>query len=455
MTFNISNLVISDNMDGMWPDDGDSDGGLAVTHSLPNNSNLLMTNSSQWGQVITADCELFLFMLYSVAMGILCILGFLGNTLSFLVLRHDRSTPVASFLLQILAIADNSFLLLWTIHYSIRHFFKYLGINHHLHVAWLYVRVYSFPLLYMAQTETIWLTVVIALNRFMAVCMPYKAPHLCTIYNVYKEVVIVTSFSILYNIPRFFELSIIRKINGNSTEIDWQRTYMGSNEIYERVYIDALYYMFSFVLPLLILAYVNTRVTIAYHASRQRKRRMTSRRADNENNITLVMIIVVLIFMLCQAPARIVQLVWSYQFTHCSQYQYFLIHISNTLEVLNSSVNFLIYFLFRKRFRDIIWDHFCMRPFVSMRRRDSQRATTTEGLSLAQFEPSNTLAIAAEHAENASVSDNNGNVVANHEHSSPTDAPNGDYRPPDEDARACDDIQDQDQDQIDTQPLSP
>ena len=328
-------------------------------------------------------CGPFLFGLYSVAMGIVGVLGFLGNTLSFLVLRKDRSTPVASFLLQTLAVADNVFLVLWFVHYSVRYCFDYFDIDVKHNSAWLYLRVSTFPLLYISQMETIWLTVVIALNRFMAVCRPYRAPRLCTIYNVYKEVVIVTLFSIVYNIPRAFELKIFTMESGLTF---WKRTGLGRNEVYREVYTDALYYLFTFVLPLLILAYVNTRVTIAYQEIRRRKRRMTSRRAENENNITLVMIIVVLIFMLCQAPARIVQIVWGYQFAHCLQYQYYLIHISNTLEVLNSSVNFIVYFAFRKRFRDIIHGEFCPGP-LKRDTRDSFRFTTTEGLSLAHFDP--------------------------------------------------------------------
>ena len=326
-----------------------------------------------------ASCGLFTFILYAVAMGLTCVLGFTGNTISFLVLHKDHSTPVASFLLKALTVADNLFLVLWMIHYSVRELIKYLQISEtDLDPSWLYVRVYSFPLLYMTQTLTIWLTVVIALNRFMAVCVPYRAPHLCNIINVYKEVAVVTVFSIVYNIPRFFELEVVKN---DSPRPVWNRTELGRNELYKTVYTDVMYYIFSFVLPLLILAFVNTRVIIAYQAMQARKHRMLSRRSDRENNITLVMIMVVVIFMLCQAPARIVQLVWNYSFTHCKQFVYYLIHISNTLEVLNSSLNFIIYYTFHTRFREIFLTHFCC-SLASTRRRDSTKFTTTEGLSL-------------------------------------------------------------------------
>jgi len=37
-----------------------------------------------------------------------------------------------------------------------------------------------------------------------------------------------------------------------------------------------------------------------------------------------------------------------------TQIQFFLIHISNTLEVLNSSVNFFIYFAYHRHFRSVV-----------------------------------------------------------------------------------------------------
>ena len=329
----------------------------------------------------TAKCKIFRFVLYTIICGLLCLLGFLGNSLSFLVLARDRSTPVASFLLQVMAVADNLFLLLWFIHYSVRDILRYWDIDAQQHPAWIYVRVFTFPFLYMTQMETIWLTVVVAMNRYMAICLPYRAPHLCTIHNVYKEVIFVTVFSIAYNIPRFFELTVLSVDN----QTVWDRTDIGKDTLYKTVYTDAMYYLFTFVLPLLILGFVNTRVIVAYQGIRRRKRRMTSRRADNENNITLVMIMVVAIFMLCQAPARIVQLVWSYSYNHCEEYQYYLIHISNSLEVLNSSINFLIYFIFRKRFRDILGEYYC--SYGPMRlRRDSAKSVTTEGLALSEYQ---------------------------------------------------------------------
>ncbi len=333
------------------------------------------------------ECKLFRFVLHSIVFGMISLTGFAGNTISFLILQRDRSTPVASFLLQSLAVADNIFLVLWIITYSVRYMLEYFDLDDQMHPTWIYLRVFSFPILYMAQTQTIWLTVIIALNRYMAVCVPYRAPHLCNITNVYKEVAIVTIFAIVYNVPKFFELEVIQ---GENMTLGVNRTELGSNKMYQLIYGDVMYYLVTFFIPLIILAFVNTRVIVVYNATKRRRQRMRStssiRRQDNENNITLVMIMVVVIFLICQSPARIVQLVWGYTYKHCTQLQYYLIHISITLEVLNSSINFLIYSVFHKRFRDILQHHFCCGPLAANGRRNSTRVTTTEGLSLEEVQ---------------------------------------------------------------------
>lgn len=135
------------------------------------------------------ECDLFRFILYTPAMGVLCVAGIAANTVSFLVLAKDRSAPAASFMLRCLAVADNVLLLLWMITYSIRDLLHTANLaTVYTHPVWIYIRVSAFTGLYVAQMETIWLTVALALNRFIVICVPCNSPRLCTLRNVYKQV---------------------------------------------------------------------------------------------------------------------------------------------------------------------------------------------------------------------------------------------------------------------------
>ena len=348
-----------------------------TTSSLLTAATTLLSNTSTDVTVeVDEGCGArFRFVFLALVCSVVCVLGLVGNTLSFVVYQADGSSPMASLLLQALALADNTFLLLWFVHYSVREYVIAAGLD-----MWYMtvLRAYTFPILYMAQMQTIWLTVVIAMNRYFAVCMPYQASTLCTMANIYKQLVGVTIFSVLYNIPRFFEIKVV---HGNEF---FERTALGKNMYYAIIYTDVLYYGFTFVLPLATLAVVNTSVMCAYSRLRQRRARLTSRPTRNDNNITLIMILVVLVFMLCQAPARIVQMVWSYEYEHCRQLQFYLIYVSNLLELLNSSLNFVVYVTFRKRFASILLSQVCDRTHLLRRNAPSTRSITTEGLALTE-----------------------------------------------------------------------
>lgn len=117
--------------------------------------------------------------------------------------------------------------------------------------------------------------------------------------------------TVLYNVPKLFEIDVIVSDNGTA---QWTLAPLATNSVYRTVYQNTMYHVFTFILPLLILTVVNTRVIIAYRSTLHSHRLtdtgsqlLTSQR--KEKNITLVMIMIVLIFMACQAPARLVQVI--------------------------------------------------------------------------------------------------------------------------------------------------
>lgn len=74
----------------------------------PNCEHFNATNSTSHVDkfAISTSCALFDFVIYTIAMGTLAVLGILGNAVSFIVLLRDRGRSATSFLLQALAVAD-------------------------------------------------------------------------------------------------------------------------------------------------------------------------------------------------------------------------------------------------------------------------------------------------------------------------------------------------------------
>ena len=348
---------------------------------FPNNTTGLLKLNDSFGNDSSStkyydpnkdECTLLAqLVIYTVLAGSVCVLGLAGNAFSFVVLRRDHQTPVASFLLRALALMDSLFLGLWFVLFSVSSIFDYARLDQHSYKYWMFLRLYSYQFMFIGQTATIWCTVLIALTRFIAICIPYRATQLCNLQLVKKAVLCLCILSVVYNLPRFFDTSIFHVVDKD--KYHFYRTSLGKSNLYQLLYLDIAYYIFSFVLPLLILAVLNTKLTIAYRHVQKRRRHLRGRTENNpghkssqhsDPNITLVMIIVVLVFMLCNLPARVVQIVLRYRDQECMTPEFVIKEVSNVLEVLNSSVNFIIYCVFRKQFRETLWRVLRCKPAV-------------------------------------------------------------------------------------------
>jgi len=159
--------------------DADYDGNYSYVTSFPS------IGSKQLAAARRGDCQrLTNFIVNTVFAGVLCAIGLAGNTVSFSVLGRDTEMlPVARFLLRSLAVVDNIFLTVYFLNFSLRDLFAFSGIDRRYFnpVAWLHARLVSYPLMFMAQTATIWLTVVVAASRCLSVCVPHRASFYCSL----------------------------------------------------------------------------------------------------------------------------------------------------------------------------------------------------------------------------------------------------------------------------------
>jgi len=145
------------------------------------------TNDSNMTSLLadTYTCYLTMgFLIYTIIAGSLCVLGLAGNTVAYVVLGGDRDMhSVAKFLLRSLAVADNFFLVVFFLNFSAAQLFSYTGVdrNHFNEAAWMMSRLVTYPLSFVAQTAAIWLNVLIAASRCLAVCWPQKSSIYCSL----------------------------------------------------------------------------------------------------------------------------------------------------------------------------------------------------------------------------------------------------------------------------------
>ena len=331
-------------------------------------------------------CKTFLFIIYVLVFGSIGVIGLMGNTLSLIVLNWEKRNLVATFLLQALCVSDNLFLAT-NLFVQV---FSGLGIYKKWPVyedTQPYLMVYVWPFIHITQFGTIWMTVLVAANRYIAICRPFEAHRLCTMRRVRIQVLTVAVVAVLYNIPRFLEYKLVyeQDVHTNQTQVGGAATPMKNQMSYKIIYDAVLYNIFVFLGPLIILIYLNVRLVQELFRARQRlvSRQIPIPGEEEEQNLTLVMVVIILIFVVCQTPASMNALLSYFMEEHydCGTAYYYFYHLSNLLACANSATNFFVYFFFRQTFRERL-RAFCVRYRTPLKHTNT---STLQGKTMAVY----------------------------------------------------------------------
>ena len=215
------------------------------------------------------------------------------------------------------------------------------------------VTPFIYPIAMIAQTSSVYITIVITMERYIVVCLPLESRSICTYTRSKRYVLLVLLISTLYNIPRFFEyeFQVVQVDPDNNPELTvtyLQSTQLRLNPLYIQVYVNWLYMIFMHALPFCFLTLANIMIgrTIA-QARRQRKQMCSeNQRVPNEESLSLMLMMIVIVFILCNSPAMVSN-VMEWQNRNVLS----LTEVSNLLVVINSSATIIIYSTFSQKFR--------------------------------------------------------------------------------------------------------
>ena len=205
---------------------------------------------------------------------------------------------------------------------------------------------------------------------------------------------VVVFASIIYNLPRFFERRVtVILCHGVSVPITVRTLH--NNRHYLLFYKTLCYFVFRSVGPLVALIVLNAELIRALRAVRRRRRRLLvqkkpkSRGADaGGENLTLMLVTVVTVFIVCQLPNVGVRIVYTAgEFAPTGWLDLESLRYGNVacnaLLTLNSAVNFAVYCLVGKKFRRI----FLHEVATCGRRRPSSGADDGESATIRQGSP--------------------------------------------------------------------
>ncbi|KAK2141233.1 hypothetical protein LSH36_1136g00002 [Paralvinella palmiformis] len=321
----------------------------------------LRINDTATRSGIRSGCQLYSFIINVVVIGTVCVVGTFSNVVQFIVFDMDKRRMSMSFFFKALSVADSLFLLTVLPLYSAVTFRSYTGWTSGFDNVIPFLLVFVYPCASTARTAVVWITTVVGVNRYIAVCKPHRAVELCKLSRARKQVAVVVIVSVLYNIPKWFESEVKWHSGDNATyAATITHSVLGGDATYKIVYSNVCYVLFLLCVPFCVLCVISLRIL---HKVRAVDGRRTGMRASKHlnNNVTFVLTVVCFAFIVCQAPALVNQVLWnvlSEDARDCGGVQFYFSRISNALVIINSALNFVIHVTLNKDFKKRLFSLF-------------------------------------------------------------------------------------------------
>ena len=357
-----------------WGSSNSSDGYFYTngTSECLNDTNVTSSSSWQPSHELRFICETVINMP-------IALLGILGNILAFIILWRQKQRLSTTLLLQGLAVSDTSVLVATVLLRSIRYLYVYTKAD------WLvpfndvypYIFRWVFPCVFFLRLAGSWLTVLLTIDRYIAVRHPLHAQRLCTLPKAIKNMVILSLLALLFCLPRFFEHEI-----DSSNVHGFISTPLLLNKYYTVIYRIFLYLLFMYLLPMILLVVLNAKLLCTLREADSYRANVTEWRISRSNrSITAIVVTVVLVTIVCNLTAMAAHLVWSVEqgfpaLKGAETTRRCLALISNIFVTINSAVNFIIYCLCSRNFR-VALARICRCYTVRMRLRRSSKQSSS------------------------------------------------------------------------------
>ena len=298
--------------------------------------------------------ERYQFILHAYVSGPLIVAGVVGNIMAFRTLGRLMRQNVTTFLLRGLAISDISVLLIFVI-------YVWSGNATHFHLSPATMTIlrdantYLCSILQIFSMVNVWMTVVVGMNRYIAVCRPLDATRLCTTSRARKHMIYIVLVSIAVGLPGFFYHKN-RQTADVSTDIE---PIMSDNKWHFYIYELGCNVIFRFMAPFCVLLFFFVRIVIALRASRdQQLGRYGGQQVDRK--LTSMLLILLGVFLVCHVCIWLMLLVVELHdyglrdFSSVIIYLLYALQLTSILIILNSSLNCLIYVVYMKEFRRLL-----------------------------------------------------------------------------------------------------
>lgn len=338
--------------------------------------------------------------LYGYAMPVLLVVTTMANTIIVAVLwQHHMRSPTNAVLMA-MALSD-----MLTVVFPEPMFFYMYTLNNHAKPLYPPAACYAWNFLHdhipnLFHTASIWLTVALAVQRYIYVCHPPVARTWCTLPRVIKAITWIFVFATIHQAPRFLEMFYGPKEvewNGECVNVCSEEFSYWVHAITPNIYFP-IYFWFRVVFvhlgPCTVLVVLNFLLYRAMKEAQRRRKnllqdknsRKECRKLRDANCTTLMLIVVVTVFLVTEIPLAVItvlHILSSMGFNIFSEKSYDILKYffitSNSFIIFSYPINFAIYCGMSRQFRETFRDLFIRGRGGTPRREDSTRYSMNNG----------------------------------------------------------------------------
>lgn len=276
---------------------------------------------------------------------VLCFPGIVGNILSLVVLFHKDMATSTNIYLSALAISDTVKLFNDVLYFVVILMKNISAENAGLLMAELYP--YAHYIFNFAVCVTAWLTVSIAIERYISVCHPIRAKEMCTISRARNTSILVFVAMLIISVPSALRYRAVQVFDQtlNTSCYQVEPTELGRNQSFMVPY-TWIQNLFRSIVPLVVLIILNARIV-----NELNKERIKGRSLSGRNRITLIMIIIIVVFLVCITPDAVMSMFFGFGYVEEDNVVKGIREITDSLLAVNSAFNFVLYCTLSQQFR--------------------------------------------------------------------------------------------------------
>lgn len=316
---------------------------------------------------------------HGVLAPVVCVLGIIANCLNIVVLTRKNMVSPTNTLLAALAISDGL---------TMAAYFPYAILNYHVfndknppygNAQYLmFFAIFSV----IVHSISIWLTVSLAVFRYIVIRYPRIGAKLCTLQRAKVTVVIVSLVVTIVCIPNSVSYEF-RTYPDSSNKTGWYINVKTETEGYMFLKSFNLYVQAVLIklLPCFLLSILSILLIKQMKDAEQRRKNLMSKngkvedegkRHSRTNRTTRMLVVVVVLFVVTETPQGILQLLGGMVDGFFDHIYMPLGDVMDTLALFNNGINFVLYCSMSKQFRDTFIKIF-LRDIIS----DANKATRT------------------------------------------------------------------------------